>query len=92
MAAQVTKQSKLYVKCNRKAYPSLQVGKVYEVREQDEYDFHLPGVGWVEKRFFEVMPPTYDHLEVTLRTILTTPCHDRTCKKCGAPTPCSYHG
>lgn len=91
MAAQVSKKQPMYFKCNRKAYPSLKVGQVYEVTEADEYDLHIPGVGWCEKRFFDPMPPSYDHLEVKLRLILTTPCHDRTCKRCGAPTPCAYH-
>lgn len=99
MSAQVTKQKPQppkYLMCIKVPNSrKLEKGKVYEVVEADEMDYYIKDgsrdIGWFYAEYFKPMPPTYDHVEQRLRAILTAPCHDHTCKKCGAPTPCSYH-
>jgi len=94
MSAQATKQPAKYVKSLRGS-AKLVKGKVYEVVKREFEEVYLQDgtrpVGWFLDSYFEPMPPTYDHKEETLRAILTTPSHDCTCKKCGAPIPCAYH-
>lgn len=74
------------------SFRRLERGKVYEVVEEECDEYYLREAGWQAISGFEVMPPTYDHLEEQVRAFLTTPVHPCSCKKCGAPKPCAYHG
>lgn len=95
MSAQVSKQIPKYVKCLKASHRRLVKDKVYEVVQAEYDEYYLrdgkTDIGWYLSSGFEVMPPTYDHEEVKMRLWLVTPVQPCSCKKCGAPVPCSYH-